>query len=672
MEQTSINITRPGLNGRDLLKIFDDDEQKIIHRLGRKYWYITRSEEITIASSVYKVILIKPIEQISQCFNIYREIVVVFSPYENFEPRSIDAIEYLNIQELRVEEICSIVICKDDNVELKINRILKSNQESRIIIPFSYRELIENEDEEYIINKLRSHFYCRDLFGIQDPLKKDLYFFGRKELIHNIVNKHLNAENIGIFGLRKTGKTSIIYGVQRALDRKNSIPIFIDCQTLHLKSWNIAIGYIVELLRAASNVKKADVKNLCNYCQEMYVADYFFEDVKTIYNKGGKRSFLLIFDEIENITFDTSVSDNWRSGEYFLKFWQVIRSTYHRFCDENIFTYLIAGTNPRCVEQSDINNSDNPIFAQFTPLYIAPFSYEQTKEMLDKLGGYMGLLFAPETCAHLVEDFGGHPLLIRQMCSYIHNHITNKRPYTITRYLYANLKDKFYKEENGFIKYAQMVLSVLSNWYKDEYQMLIWLALGDIETFNGLAAISPDYVTHLIKYGMIEFVGDSYSFRIEAIKTYLTQKNKYQKLNLSNEDKQQEISTRRNAIEPLLRQVVRRQLKSALGEKEAREIIIKELSRDKKIRDYSSVSYRDLFDPNKHKIYFSILTDVIRKRYDVFKNIFDVDVEIFTAKLKLINFYRKSDAHAAQIKDSDFTAFRGAMQWLEETLSDYE
>lgn len=63
-----------------------------------------------------------------------------------------------------------------------------------------------------------------------------------------------------------------------------------------------------------------------------------------------------------------------------------------------------------------------------------------------------------------------------------------------------------------------MVLGVLSNWYKDEYQMLVWLALNDINTFNGLARLSPDYINHLVKYGIIEQVDGEYKFKIEAIK----------------------------------------------------------------------------------------------------------------------------------------------------------
>lgn len=129
---------------------------------------------------------------------------------------------------------------------------------------------------------------------------------------------------------------------------------------------------------------------------------------------------------------------------------------------------------------------------------------------------------------------------------------------------------------------------------------------------------------------------------------------------------------RRNAIEPQLRQIVRRQLKSEFGEPEAKKVMIGELYGKKNISMYESLPYKDFFDPNKHTLLLSTLFEVIRKHYNLFENLFEVNVEIFSAKAKLINYYRKPDAHAAKIKDSDFTSFRGAMQWLEEILSDYE
>ena len=577
-----------GINHKTDISFFTPDEQNIIYCFASRDWYVTRTDLVRIASSSYKVILIKPSDLVKNAFNINREIVVAFSSYDTFEPRSIDAIDYLDIQELRLEEICSIIISKDNDVEAKLSLILKNNEEARIIVPFSYAEILTNKDSpDYLINKIRKKFYGRDLFGIQDPLEKDLYFFGRKDLVLNLLNRHLNGENSGVFGLRKTGKTSILYSIGRLLDRKKSVSIYIDCQTLHLKSWMIALYSIVQQLQEKTGVKKTELKTLSNELTSDFTADYFLEDIKTIYRKNDKKSVLLIFDEIENITFDTSISENWKCGIDFVKFWQVIRSTYHKHRSENIFTYLITGTNPRCVEVPTINKIDNPIFSQFTPIYIPAFDFPQTKEMLDKLGGYMGLIFDDNVCSRLVTDFGGHPLLIRQMCSYIHKTVTNNRPFTTTKTYYDLKKGDFYIDEQGFTKYVQMVLEVLDNWYKDELQMLTWLSIGDYETFKEYANELPEYVTHLKQYGIIEKSGDDYGFKIEALKTYLSSRNKYKKLTMTNDEKWNEIGSRRRNIELKLRRFVKPTLKQSLGE-EAKKQVILELYGANKVSQYLS------------------------------------------------------------------------------------
>jgi hypothetical protein len=605
----------PGINFKTDLSFFSEEERAIINSFAKRDWYITRTKEIYIAGSSYKLILMKPSDFIKNAFNINREIVLAFSSYETFQPRSIDAIEFLGVQELRLEEICSIIVSKDNDVENKLGAILKSNEEARVIIPFSYSEILKHQsDPEYLVNKIRQKFYSRDLFGLQDPLKKDLYFFGRKNIIQTLLNRHLNSENSGIFGLRKTRKTSILYSVERALDRKKSTSLIIDCQTLHLKSWGNAIMFIIQELQQKTGVKRTELNILSKQLVPDFIADYFHEDIRTIYRKNNKKSILLIFDEIENITFDTSISENWKNGIDFIKFWQVIRSSYQRHRSDNVFSYLITGTNPRCIEKSTINKVDNPIFSQFIPIYIPPFDFPQTKEMIDKLGGYMGLKFDDIVGSKLADDFGGHPLLIRQMCSFIHRTAQLNRPLIINKTYYDRKRDEFFLDEQGFTKYIQMVLEVLEEWYIDEFQMLTWLSIGNYDTFKEYANEIPEYVKHLIHYGIIEKSGDDYGFKIEALKLYLSNKNKYKKLNLTNAEKQKEISERRNIIEPQLRRMVRQQLRSAYGEENAKKKVIAEVYTPHDTNKYISQPYQELFDPKKHNIYLNNVFELIRKK----------------------------------------------------------
>ena len=129
------NTTTPGVNKDTNLHFLNEEESNIVGLFSRKYWYVTRVDRISIAGSNYNTVLIKPTNQISMAFNLYREVVVVFSNYKSFEPRSLDAVDGLNIQELRLEEICCIIISKDDEVSKKISTYLKSNQGLLFLLP---------------------------------------------------------------------------------------------------------------------------------------------------------------------------------------------------------------------------------------------------------------------------------------------------------------------------------------------------------------------------------------------------------------------------------------------------------------------------------------------------------------------------------------------------------
>lgn len=659
-----------GINSQIEFNDFSADEINIVRKLAT-IWYVTRTDVVRLGNSRFSYALLKPTASLTATFNLRREVVALFSSYNNFEPRVFDVLDELNIQELRIEEICCLIISKDDNVSSIIRTILKSNTESRVLIPFTYRELLQEHIRDFLISRMRSEFFSRDLFGIQDALKKDLYFFGRKELIHEIVAKHESGENAGIFGLRKTGKTSILYGIERTLNRKSSHALFIDCQTLHNKPWNLALKYIIDETIKKVSISPKEVNKRERYIETSNASDAFYEDIMTIL-RIGKKNLLLIFDEIENITFGTSASESWRNGDDYVKFWQSIRSAFQRKPQKHHFTYLIAGTNPRCIEEPTIRKIDNPIFQQIAPIYIPPFNVDQTLEMVDLLGGYMGLKFSKESCIHLMEDFGGHPLLMRQMCSYIHNNCRSKeRPITIEKPDYEEYKRQFYIEQTGFTQYAKMILNVLSDWYKDEYEMLTFLAIGDTENFTTFSK-DTTYIKHLLNYGIIANDNTSigYHFKIEALRDYLLDVNKYKRLIISDEDKEKEILERRSSIEKKLRKLVKRQLKSILGEDNAKKEMIKYIYGPKEIGHKSNISYQDFFDPNKHKIYLKTLLDIISMNYKYFENLFNINKEVFTSKCELFNHYRRTDAHSAVISNSDFATFRGIASWFEDILID--
>lgn len=638
-----------------------------------KQWYVTHGiPSMPLAKSDYSAIWMKPTEQFQQMFNIEREVIVVFSTYEKFQPRSIDALDHIRKthQALRFEEICSVIISKDENIESEIRNYLKSNQESQIIIPFTFKEFKKKvDDPNFITNRFRKYFYARDLFAFESALQKDLYFFGRRDIIYTLLNRHLAHENSGIFGLRKTGKTSILYSIQRALSVKGGKSVAIDCQdtAVYKKRWNQVLFLIIRELYKAYNLK---LKSTEEHYSVDKASEYFSNDISAAYRELGENTILIIFDEVERITFDVSEAPHWRSGEDFIDFWRTIRSNFQRL--KTVFTYIIASTNPKAVETATINESENPIALQTQNFYIEQFTISDTKEMINKLGNYMGLRFQDDIPTYLTRDYGGHPFLMRHVCSVIHTLSHGERPKNIDRIIYDKAKTIFENEATKGQTYSEMILSVLDKFYPDEYYMLTRLAIGDYDTFQYFAEESPAYTNHLIGYGILsknEY--GQYDFKIDTLKRYLLSSLKFQRLNLSNEERQAEISKRRNNLEPKLRKIVMRQLKVKFGETDAKEKVLSIHPPDKR-RKYSSLEYKELFDANKCEIYWEQVRTLMMKYWeDCFRNIFDTDATKFDARMTIINELRKADAHAAQVSDADLESFRGAVSWLEERVEDF-
>lgn len=657
----------PGINPQASLHHFSEEEKKIIQKLSGE-WYVTNGGgEMNLGpTSKYKYFLFKPTDNYKELFNIELEIIVIFSDYPSFEPRTLDAIDAVakRYQQLRIEKLCSVIISNDVEIIQKVQSLIKNDQESQILIPFSYQELAQNNDSFLVRNRFKSHFYTRDLFAFEAPLKKDLYFFGRNDLVHKIVSRHQSNENSALFGLRKTGKTSVIFGVKRILETIEQNFLFIDCQTpaFHKRRWNQALFYVIFELQNQHKISLG----LCDESKftETDAPILFEKYLLEAYKKFQSKNTLIVFDEIENITFGTSPTKHWTDELDFIFFWQTLRSTFQKHT--NLFSYLIVGTNPRCIETSLIKDKDNPIFNQVYFEYVPNFDVPQTREMTRKLGRIMGLQFDESIYSKITDDFGGHPFLMRHLCSIINKISDSNRPVRVDKILYESAKAIFKTE---YSHYIEMILNVLKQFYPDEFDMLKYIALDDNETFNQLAALSPEFTNHLLGYKIIDKNGTHYSFKIEAVKDYLTTKHKYEKALKTTSEMYNEISERRNKAELSLRKIVRNQLLAILGKSAATSEFLNILGEPRKSK-YIGLAYQDLFNTSSCELYFEDLRKTIIKNYDYFKNIFGSNKNDVDAKMTAINKYR-NDAHAKDMTKSEMEFFRICMSYLENRIDEF-
>ena len=659
--------TMPGMHPSFLVHRFDGQERTILNKLSKE-WYLTSSGcEIKLALSTYEYFLMKPTPIFSEMFNLEREIICVFSPYENFEPRTLSAFSQAqeSLTDLRTESVCRILISKDRNIEQRIETLLKTDPEQPIIIPFTYDELTAPYDDFFFRNRFRKHFYSRNLFDFLSPLKSDLYFFGRSQLVHELVNRHKDGEHTGLFGLRKSGKTSIIYAVERTLDVSGDNYVSIDCESpsIHKLRWNELLEKIITLYHSSLS-SKVKISTKDRY-QEKYAADSFQEDILKIYSSKKKQSTLFIFDEIERISPSTASSEHWRRGEDFIYFWQTLRGFYQR--NPDVFTYMLVGTNPSCVEESTLAGHENPIFASIPCQYVPNFELEQVREMVRKLGRYIGLKFDEIIYSKLTDDFGGHPFLIRQACSVIHTECKGNRPAIVDKALYEKIKKKFI---DNSVHYLDMVVQVLRDWYPDEYEMLKYLSQGDIASFNEFAEDNVNFTKHLIGYGLIQKSRNGYSFNIEVVKEYLGSHHKYERINLTEAEMLEEISRRRNALEKSIRKIIKNALIMKHGKTKALKQVLAALPSARR-DSLSSNGIDEIMSLDDSPLFFLELVNIIKKEWESFQHIFELDKTKIILMLEEINQIGRPDAHAKNIDKNDFDQLRLYFNKLEKVTEEW-
>lgn len=186
MEEYCVNEeVTPGIHPyaqRKVEEFFSVKQQQIV-KIFKNSWYVTKADQVSIGASQYNYLLIKAPRNLAELFNITAEIIVIFSDYETFEPRTFDSFDYVKncLEDGRVENICGVLVSRDKEIENKIKSYSRGN-ETRILIPYSYEELYENRMDNYLFRKkFQRILYARDLFAFDDALKTDLYFLvGRR------------------------------------------------------------------------------------------------------------------------------------------------------------------------------------------------------------------------------------------------------------------------------------------------------------------------------------------------------------------------------------------------------------------------------------------------------------------------------------------------------------
>lgn len=530
-----------------------------------------------------------------------------------------------------------ILISNAKELRAKVDTV--KGEPKAAVIPFSFEELLscDTKDKllECMLNRFGEYYFENNMLGENEAIDDDNLLFGdRGKIADSIVARCHDGSNSGIFGLRRSGKTSVLNAVLRRLQREQIHYIKIESRTYEtFSSWKTVLFEIACQVRAEMlGIERQGNESLNDFYARLNLIstedDYekrgvanFIDDINCY---KGSDLLVIAIDEIELITYNTATSQMWKKLDSYKGFWSALRG-----CNCPL---IVCGVNSTINETSNITfngeQCDNPMYGRIVncteseKTYLPSFTDEQTKQMINTLGMYSNIAFT--YVYHQINSaFGGQPWAIRQFCSYIYNSIKSQRNpthiYEVSKATCNTLLEIFKNSASG-VSLCETILQHLRI-YQSEYAMLKKIALtpGKYNMFLGEDAI---LIEHLQKYGLIEHdTGTGFvTFNISIIQDYICSTESKQPEDMDNNERRRYVQDRIAECEKKLKRFLVNYYTFAKSPEIGRMLFFnangKCILKPHKGVDASSCCFTDFFDHLKFDFYFSTLKQLISNNWE--------------------------------------------------------
>ncbi|MBS62103.1 AAA-like domain-containing protein [Salinisphaera sp.] len=621
-------------------------------------------------------------------FGLAQEILVIFSAHAKTDARVLTAIENISRNpdfKHRLDRVLYLLVHAGDQADAEN---LVATDPDRVIVPFSAAELdSSSRGTLFVRSRIAEHFGQIDLFGMSSPITSDRYFFGREQLVQELVIRSTtSAQNSGLFGLRKTGKTSVLRAFERRVDNYNTLTEYIDCHSpgIHSGRWWQVLENIAERLKKRLKFHFKRNADLTLEYDSNNASTRFSSDIQTLIASGSLTRIAILLDEVEYITptISGALGQHWDSD--FLPFWQTIRAAHQESKGQLVF--IIAGVNPAALETPTFNSITNPIFQIAPAIYLEPFERSSVRQMVRTLGKYAGVKFDEKVYDYLTDTFGGHPYLIRIACSELWRTKYTADP---EKAIFIEIEDFEAIRNQISARLSQPIRDILLSlvwWYPEEYQLLQILAEGDKDFVKDYVEQSEEKLIKFARYGILK-LENSAEFAIGDVKEFL---------NSHGEGYQKEIT-------PFMRSDMPPELLPEVPDKATLALLFeKRVEVETKLRRtiifYFGVHYNwdnktiskalsdglkkrsDRPDPAAlfvgttpqkvmNELYFLDLREIILYNWNVFSALFENKKKWFTMNMDTINTARRVDAHTKPVSPEEIDEFNNAYGWVMRHLS---
>ena len=637
------------------------------------------SHDMGARSAVFPFCLLGNTSILKQYIRGQYEFLLVFSHFDScdWQQNTIKAAQAIRLRreiaERRPLVNFYILVSNARNLTDEINKMKGGT--SAAIIPLSFSEILsadKNMLQELLLSRFADYYFENNMLGEEKAIEEDTLLFGdRGKIADAVVQRCIEGNHSGIFGLRRSGKSSVLRAVERRLDYNQIKYATIESRSFleSLDSWKTALYDIAKKIRQIClGIEKIDGESNEEFTKRLRLSsteeDYqkrptqcFVEDVKLYIREQS--TFVLGLDEIELITYNTATSDTWRDLDAYKHFWGALR--------DSGCSLIVCGVNSTINERSTISfggkTCDNPMYerihtcADFSKTYLPAFTDEQTKDMLNKLGSYSNVAF-DNVYTEINRAFGGQPYAIRQFAAYMFEELKGKRKtgevYQFSKAAFDRLIGPFSNSEKG-IQLFKTILQHIKI-YRDEYEMLEKIALSP-EKYRSVAHKDISLIDHLEKYGLIEYDRSTLfvTFNIHAIQEYIQKTATKAPEDMDNDERRRYIQDRVKECEQKLKKFILQYYLWVGGEAAGKQVLLRNYGtkyahisinpKANPVPDTATCDLKEFFDHSKFVMYFSAIKWIISNNWKTLGNNFGITKAKFEVCMEDLNAGRTDADH---------------------------
>ncbi len=271
-------------------------------------------------------------------------------------------------------------------------------------------------DCKQVLRELEEPYLTRvDPYAESKPIYDPTWFYGRGDFLERLPAMLAQGQHVGIFGLRKVGKTSLTNLLRQRF--ATSPTIFVDCQAFSDQA-DIYFGEILSQLQ--SELGAQGIKDLPPLPSDAD-GETFRQHVLALFDtweaSGKREPFLIILDEIDKFFPNRDVHESEAILAEYVRFFRVLRGlAQSRQC---LVTLVIA-------YRPDVNRhnllppavGENPMFQSFQEEYLGFLNAADSEVMIREIGLWKDIVWDIDAAQRVFVYCGGHPLITRFFASH--------------------------------------------------------------------------------------------------------------------------------------------------------------------------------------------------------------------------------------------------------------